>query len=409
MTAYKNQIQSLLARVFVSAIGFILSIIIVRLYNKDLVSAYFLYVSFGNLCAQILTFGSSPTVNKVSAEGAPFKEIIKNYISQYRNHLILLAFPLIIIPLIYNQINSINLFIVAVLLFSLVFQTEILKGRGEYIYSQLFTGAISNTIFLLISFIANYTVQVNINGLILFWSFSLIISNLLCLLVNKKKDLKIKKTTPYFDIKRTKKVYISMIIIYCFSQIDLWVIATLFNDDIVAQYALSTRLALLLTFPIMAVRNITASKIPLLINQDKKKLQIEISKSCSFSFIISLLAFLFLLATGKFFIVNLYGNDYSETFYLLLIFSIGQLVNSLTGPCDQLLTHTGKEGIFLKLTVASFSLLVLLISILYLNKINNVYYYALSVSFTVIIQNFSISYFVYKKLRIVSLPARVNI
>ncbi|QLQ65045.1 MULTISPECIES: hypothetical protein [Providencia] len=408
MFSYKTQLQSLFVRLFVSAIGFLVSIIIVRLYSKEIVSDYFLYVSFGNLCAQILTFGCTPTINKLASEGVSFKKIIYKYITQYKPYFIFFVVSLLIISSLYSQLKLLSLAVVSILLFALLIQSEILKGRGDYLYSQLFTGAISNILFLMISIFLNKNFNITIHELILIWCISLIFSNLLCILVNSKYNQNKDIRGNLFDKNKTQKIYISMVIVYCFSQIDLWVVASFFDENIIAQYALSTRLALLLTFPLMAARNITASKIPIYINKDKAILQQEISKSCLFSFCISTLVLLFIIFFGKFIIQAIYSSEYDLVFYLLLIFAVGQLINSLTGPCDQLLTHTNQEYIYLKLTIFSFILLLFFILTLYILDCKNIYYYAFSVSFVIIIQNILISFYVYKRLHIISLPLRMK-
>src|SRR5699024_6306323 len=77
-------------------------------------------------------------------------------------------------------------------------------------------------------------------------------------------------------------IFISTVIVYMFSQIDLWFVSRLFDNDVVAQYGLAIRLTAVLSFSTLSVRAIAAARIPKLMN-DIQALQKDVSLSCLFS------------------------------------------------------------------------------------------------------------------------------
>ncbi|EFF2584856.1 O163 family O-antigen flippase, partial [Escherichia coli] len=126
-------------------------------------------------------------------------------------------------------------------------------------------------------------------------------------------------------------IFISTVIVYMFSQIDLWFVSRLFDNDVVAQYGLAIRLTAVLSFSTLSVRAIAAARIPKLMN-DIQALQKDVSLSCLFSFLVSLVILSGIALFGKLFIGLVYGNSYELTWYVLLIFSFGQMINAATGP-----------------------------------------------------------------------------
>jgi len=283
--------------------------------------------------------------------------------------------------------------------------SEIFKGYGKFIISQAFTGGVSNFIFIIIllyysqfydpkylDFEAVAYTWIASVYLALFFAIAILIkgSGLSRPLQNNKVKIQFDKVTP---------IFLSYLIVYSFSQLDLWVLSFIVPVEVIAEYSLAIRLSLLLSFSLMSVRAVAASKIPKLIHQ-KSELQKELISNCRFTFFIYLLTLLMLLLVGEGGINYLFSGDFKLTYDILLVFSIGQLVNSMTGPCDLLLSHTSHEHVFFKISFISLLVLGALLFILVNNKIDSAIYYAMSVSFSIALQNILISIIVYKKLRL---------
>ncbi|HEC5190894.1 TPA: O163 family O-antigen flippase, partial [Escherichia coli] len=169
--------------------------------------------------------------------------------------------------------------------------SELMKGQGMYILSQIFNGGLNNILFLIliVVFIPNKE-ETDLEDIIYFYALAY-----MCVIVGGSIYLRIKykvsKSKGLIDDVITYSIilpiFISTVIVYMFSQIDLWFVSRLFDNDVVAQYGLAIRLTAVLSFSTLSVRAIAAARIPKLMN-DIQALQKDVSLSCLFSFLVSL-------------------------------------------------------------------------------------------------------------------------
>ncbi|EBJ1412240.1 hypothetical protein DSS92_23865 [Salmonella enterica subsp. enterica] len=383
----------------------VLSVIIVRVYDKSTVSAFFLFVSYTTFLTQVFLLGMSPFLNILAAKkirpSSIYKEIIKK---------LYISIPITVVVLWgLNETFEIEgvclLFLATVISGLSCVLTELMKGNGLYIASQLYNGGV-NTLLFIILLASNKLLGHDTSVLILY-----LISLLISLVMNYYQWQSSYNKVYVIDISQEDKIifnkilpiYLSTVVIYLFSQVDLWVVSKNFDSSIVAQYGLAIRLAALLSFSTLSVRAIAASRIPLLIH-DKKLLQKEIYYSCNFSFVVSLLTLLSLLVLGYWLIGMIFGADYQYSWFILMIFAVGQIVNAATGPCDFLLSHTGHGISLMWITFISFILLIASFTGIQFLENKNVFLYCSVVSFIIAVQNLSVVYMAFKKTGILALP-----
>jgi len=406
MLNYKRQIVSLGIRVFVSGIGFLVSVLLVRIYDKNIVGEYFIIVSLSHLLAGGLLIGMGPRINVYLAHKHSLVDVLKGVMRK-------ISFTLPIIILIsyflakYIDIEILLIILPAIGLGSLLLLSECFRGQGDYIFGQLFSGGISNLIFILLLVFLSVFCTGDIYLIIYSWFLSLLSATVLGFWILKIRQKKIgeqKGKGIIFKLDVILPIYFSSLIVYCFSQIDLWVVSDIFSIEDVAVYGLAIRLSLLITFSLMSVRAIAAAKIPELFFNHKERLQTEITENCRFTLVISVIIFLVLLLLGEEGIKLIFGQDYESVFPILLIFSLGQIVNSATGPCDYLLSHTRNGELLLKISFISFFILVVLLYGLVFFKLENLLFFALVVTISISFQNIAIVTMVYKKTGLLCLP-----
>lgn len=94
LNSYLQQSSSFLARIFVSLISMFLSIIIVRLYDKNIVSSFFLFVSYTTFLTQVFLLGMTPFLNILAAKKIKLYDLYKEIIKK-----ICISMPITIIAL----------------------------------------------------------------------------------------------------------------------------------------------------------------------------------------------------------------------------------------------------------------------------------------------------------------------
>ncbi|EFA1035173.1 O163 family O-antigen flippase, partial [Escherichia coli] len=145
-----QQLSSFVARILVSLISLLLSVIIVRLYTKDIVGDFFLLTSYSTVLAQVFLFGMAPVLNIMSSKGVQLNKIVieiakKNVVSMlcmFLCGLIILAF--------FAKVDYSSLIVLSLLSGVLLIISELMKGQGMYILSQIFNGGLNNILFLIL-------------------------------------------------------------------------------------------------------------------------------------------------------------------------------------------------------------------------------------------------------------------
>ncbi|HFZ8048228.1 TPA: hypothetical protein ACIO8U_004459, partial [Salmonella enterica subsp. enterica serovar Waycross] len=150
LNRYLQQSSSFFARIGVSLISMVLSVIIVRVYDKSTVSAFFLFVSYTTFLTQVFLLGMSPFLNILAAKkirpSSIYKEIIKK---------LYISIPITVVVLWgLNETFEIEgvclLFLATVISGLSSVLTELMKGNGLYIASQLYNGGVNTLLFIIL-------------------------------------------------------------------------------------------------------------------------------------------------------------------------------------------------------------------------------------------------------------------
>ncbi len=128
----------------------------------------------------------------------------------------------------------------------------------------------------------------------------------------------------------------------------------LFHDDAsVGRYAAALRLALLINFIIIAFNSILAPNFASLYRQEKLQ---DIQALARHSIVVMLaltlpLVAIFCLLPAQ--VLSIFGGEFAQASTALIVLSIGQLVNVLSGPVGILLQMAGQERVFRNNVIAS--------------------------------------------------------
>ncbi len=101
-------------------------------------------------------------------------------------------------------------------------------------------------------------------------------------------------------------------------------------------------------------------------------------------------------------IMSFFGNQFVEAAPVLVILTVGQFVYVVTGAVGYLLTMSGHEGVMRNIMIFCSVMLVCL-NLLFIPRFG-AYGAAIATSITLIVQNFIISFAVWKIIGIVAIP-----
>lgn len=183
---------------------------------------------------------------------------------------------------------------------------------------------------------------------------------------------------------------------------DVIMLGWLEDSTEVGLYTVASRLALLVLF-FLQVSNATLSpKIASFYKQNKKKeLQLLVQRVTMFLIILGIMFLLFFVVFGKF-ILNLWGVQFEEAFNVLLILSIGQLINISTGCSGLLLIMCGYGKIHSYISII-FTILNIILNY-FLIKMYGASGAAIATSLTIAFENISKVYLAKKHTGILSIP-----
>lgn len=138
------------------------------------------------------------------------------------------------------------------------------------------------------------------------------------------------------------------------NQTDIVMLGLLSSSKEVAEYKVAFSFSALIIFAMSAIEAVIAPVIVRLYTLGKLDLlQIELTNAAQYSLISAILISAIFLVFGKSIINLLYGQEYAGSYYILVILSIGQIVNAATGSVHAALNLTGHERDTLKISVAA--------------------------------------------------------
>ncbi|MEB3217226.1 MAG: flippase [Nostocales cyanobacterium 94392] len=128
------------------------------------------------------------------------------------------------------------------------------------------------------------------------------------------------------------------------SQSDVVMVGALVGAKETGLYSVANRLASLLVFTLIAVNSVLASQASALYaKQSLKELQRIVSLGIKFVFFSTLpIAIVYIIWGSQ--VLRLFGEEFSASYSILIVLTLGQLVNALSGPVALLLNMTGHQN-----------------------------------------------------------------
>lgn len=167
------------------------------------------------------------------------------------------------------------------------------------------------------------------------------------------------------------------------------------NTKEIGLFSVSLRMAMFISFILQVTNSAISPKIAEMYkNQEIKPLQNLIYKITITNFIIGIIIFSIYLLQGPN-ILELWGKEFGNAYKLLIVLSIGEVINLSTGASGVILVMTGFQKIRRNIALASLIINVIL-------SVGLIYYWgafgaAIAVSLTILFDNALKIYFVYKK------------
>ncbi len=209
------------------------------------------------------------------------------------------------------------------------------------------------------------------------------------------------------DIKRILGVAYSVIFasvsLFLYTQTDLWVLGYFKEKDVVGVYGITAKMVLLVYFPMFAF----ASIVPSLFSSsyalgDHKELKRVTRQSSRWILSMAMPIVLGLFLEGRFVLRYFYGAEFEGGYIVLVILTIGHLINTSTGLVGLFLQMTGKHRFYMRINIF-YGLLNLILNIILVPSYGMIGA-AISTAFCLSMLELTCTIFVYKHFSISMLP-----
>ena len=195
-------------------------------------------------------------------------------------------------------------------------------------------------------------------------------------------------------------IFISSAVFILLGWMDRLFLGVFEPEDSIALFDVSAKIALIIGFSLEALNSILAPKVSELYYGIKtKELQKTILFTAKMNSIISLLVFFIILLFSET-ILSIFGEAFKEGKVILIILSIGQLFNCLSGSVGVILQMTGNQKTYR--LIMFYALILNLILNLILIKPYGVIGVAIATSSSMIIWNLIGVFLIHKKLSVYS-------
>lgn len=222
---------------------------------------------------------------------------------------------------------------------------------------------------VLLAILYLFKVEITINLVVILYAIGrLVVTISIGLYWRKLYPYKFKRT---FISKKILKTSMPLMLVSASliisSSIDSVMIGWLSTTEQVGLFAIALKLALLTSFFMQITISTLGPKIASLYHSGKEKEMQQMVKQITKG--LTIIGFLVLggiIIFGKF-ILSIWGEEFTEAYWLLVVLGIGQFFNIASGPVGNLLTMTNHEKILKNITLVTLSLNILM-NIVLINK-----------------------------------------
>ncbi|MEB3214736.1 MAG: flippase [Nostocales cyanobacterium 94392] len=186
-------------------------------------------------------------------------------------------------------------------------------------------------------------------------------------LLNRSLPNLVKDAVPKYQVKKWLSSGLPLMFLGAMniinSQTDVLMLGAMKGAESVGIYAVINRLSSLIIFVLAATNSILAPNIATLYAEGKiEKLQKMITKSSRVVFLASLIITSILIIFA-YWLLLIFGSDFTQGKNALIILCIGQLVNAAVGPVALLLNMTGNEN-YTTISIGTSAVLNVILNIL---------------------------------------------
>lgn len=153
--------------------------------------------------------------------------------------------------------------------------------------------------------------------------------------------------------------WISNLMLIALTQADIWVLGIFRSQDEVALYGAASRLVALVAMPLLIVNAVVPPLIAEMYAQGKKKeLERVLRTTATVAGVPSFVVLLGLILFGNWVLSVVYGDFYRSGGVVLVLLSLGQLVNVWSGSCGLTLIMTGNQSTLMLISLFSGSAMI---------------------------------------------------
>ena len=355
-------------------LALLVNILLVRIMTMEDVGSYFITHSLVTILSIVAQFGLPQLIVRLVSENIAVNQV-KELKSNIYTIVIITLFSCFLVGIIVISFGgewiAINVFndpkLVGVLnltafwIVALSFQqiiVETFRGLHDIKMASLFSGVISNLIIVIILCIIFYSDKGNYYLVVQLVTFAAIISVLVSAYVLRRRLVVLKKVK--FELNSANIVrdawplWITSISVFILTYSDLWVVTYFLNKTDVALYGSSAKLLIILSL----VVSLSYAVLPPIIAEMNKKGEFEklqnILRAFAFGNTLVVAPIILIILLFPSYVLELFfGESYIAAASVLIILSIGKLINVVTGIRGYVLILTGHGPILMKISLIS--------------------------------------------------------
>ncbi len=251
----------------------------------------------------------------------------------------------VIIPVLYIEQNA-----------------AILRGIGFFQISWILIGIAVPFLMLCILLSFNLTLLQAIicylifNWLVMFFSFVLLKKK-----IQLDDNIKVKEFIKILCNFKSYRFHLPLIIssrslcvigiVTAIMEIDIILINYWFGPEQTGVYSIIKKISLSISILLVAVNSVIAPKLSILFEHNKKQELINLLKKTFFILLIYAIPVTYLLISFPKEILMIFGKDFSQGSNILIIISLGQFINIITGPVGNILIMSNQEKLLRNIIV----------------------------------------------------------
>jgi O-antigen/teichoic acid export membrane protein len=243
------------------------------------------------------------------------------------------------------------------------------RGFHDIRLATIFGGLGSGVLLTIsLAFLLLVRDQVNLSTVLLSGVGSTTVSVMLAVwLLNRKIALlpSLQGVASYTQIGSVTRVALPILVtnlaFFALSSADLWILGAFQPQQEVAIYGTAARMVLLVAAPILVINSVVPSTIAEMYAQQRiQELQRVLRITAALASVPAFLLIVIFLLVGGPILGLAFGDYYSKGVMILILLSIGMLVNVWVGACGMVLLMTGHQALAMAIAVASTIVMIVI-------------------------------------------------